>query len=130
MRGYHARPSLMDNSEMDAEWVRALCLGFPNTTESVQWEHLVFKVGGKMYAMANLEPSGHWLSFKCSTESFVELVEVPGIVPAPYLARAQWVALENHAVLSPGRVQALLREGYEVILAKLPKKVRAGLGPR
>ena len=58
---------------MDVEWVRRYCMGLPHTTETVQWgANLVFKIGGKIYAMAELEDADHWLSFKCSPEDFVE----------------------------------------------------------
>ena len=77
---------------MTAEGVRRICLGLPAATENLQWgEHLVFKVGGKMFAVANLDGQGNTLSFKCSPEEFAELVEMEGIIAAPYLARAHWV---------------------------------------
>jgi predicted DNA-binding protein (MmcQ/YjbR family) len=110
---------------MNADWVRELCLSFPHTTEVVQWDdHLVFKVGGKIYAIAALEPSPHWLSFKCSPENFVELTERMGIVPAPYLARAQWVALETREALPSDKLAILLQESYDLVFAKLPRKTR------
>jgi predicted DNA-binding protein (MmcQ/YjbR family) len=55
------------------------------------------------------------------------LVELPGIVPAPYLARAQWVAFERADVLPPGETKQLLRESYDLVVAKLPKKTRVAL---
>jgi len=60
---------------------------------------LVFKIGGKMFAVAALEPGPVSMSFKCSPEDFAELTERPGVIPAPYLARAQWVALETQDAL-------------------------------
>lgn len=42
-----------------------------------------------------LEPAPVCLSFKCSPEEFAEMVERPGIIPAPHMARAFWVALQN-----------------------------------
>ena len=73
---------------MDVECLRQTCLSLPGTTEQVQWGNdLLFKVGGKMFAITALEPSAVWLSFKASPESFAELTERPNIVPAPYLAR-------------------------------------------
>lgn len=75
---------------MDIECLRRHCLSLPHVTEQVQWgDNLVFKVGGKMFAVAPLEPAEVWLSFKCSDEEFAELIERPGIIPAPYLARAK-----------------------------------------
>ncbi len=113
---------------MDAEWLRKLCLSFPGTTEQVQWGYdLVFKVGGKMYAVTPLEPAPACLSFKASPEKFAELTERQNIIPAPYLARAQWVALQTRDALTREELAALLRESYEMILAKLPKKMQEAI---
>ena len=81
------------------------------------------------YAVAGLDAaSDHVLSFKCTPEKFAELVERDGIVPAPYVARYHWVALETFDALKQAELKALLRNSYEMVLAKLPKKLRAQLG--
>jgi predicted DNA-binding protein (MmcQ/YjbR family) len=113
---------------MDIDWVREYCLALPHTTERVQWgDDLVFKIGEKMYAVVALEPGDHWLAFKCTPEEFSALVERPGIVPAPYLARAQWVALETYDALPTGDIKRLLRQAYSLIFAKLSKRLQARL---
>jgi predicted DNA-binding protein (MmcQ/YjbR family) len=113
---------------MDVEWLRALCLSFPGATEQIQWgSDLLFKVGGKMFAITPLEPAPVWLSFKASPENFAELTERPNIIPAPYLARAQWVALESKDAIAPDELARLLRDSYDMISAKLPKKTRESL---
>src|SRR6476620_8512322 len=110
---------------MDVDFIRKQCLSQPHTTETVQWgSDLVFKVGGKMFAVTALEPAAVCLSFKCSAEDFADLTERPGIIPAPYLARAQWVALESEDALSRAELKRYLQRAYELILAKLPKKFR------
>ena len=114
---------------MDIEQVRAHCLSFPHATEVVLWENdLVFKIGGKMFAVIGLDAtSDHCMSFKCTPEKFAELVERDGIVPAPYVARYHWVALQRFNVLSEKELKALVRTAYDLVLAKLPKKARAEL---
>jgi predicted DNA-binding protein (MmcQ/YjbR family) len=113
---------------MDVEWARRYCMGLPHTTETVQWgANLVFKVGGKMYAMAELEDADHWLSFKCSPEVFAELCERARIVPAAYLARAEWVTLETEDAIPRPELKRLLRQAYDLVFAKLPKRTQAGL---
>ena len=110
---------------MNVDWLRELCLSFPGATEQIQWgSDLLFKVGGKMFAATPLEPASVWLSFKSSPENFVELTERPDIIPAPYLARAQWVALENKDALPPDELARRLRDSYDMIFAKLPRKTR------
>jgi predicted DNA-binding protein (MmcQ/YjbR family) len=111
--------------------IRNLCLSFPHATEQVQWGYdLVFKIGGKMFAITPLEPAPVFLTFKCSDEVFAELTERPGIIPAPYLARAKWVALERKDALSSQELASLLRASYGLVLAKLPRKTQQLLAAR
>ena len=113
---------------MDASWVRDLCLSFPSATEHVIWGNdLTFKVGGKMFAHAVLEPAPVWLSFKTSPETYFELIERQHIIPAPYLSRAKWVALETKDALTSAELSSLLREAYDLIVSKLPRKTRESL---
>jgi predicted DNA-binding protein (MmcQ/YjbR family) len=113
---------------MDIDWIRDLCLSFPHTTEQIQWgDDLVFKVAGKIHAITVLNPAKIWLCFKVSPENFAELTERPGIIPAPYLARAKWIALETKDALSPDELASLLRESYDMVVAKLSKKTREAL---
>jgi predicted DNA-binding protein (MmcQ/YjbR family) len=110
---------------IDVEWLRRVCLSLPHTTEQIQWgSDLLFKVHGKMFAATPLEPASVCLSFKCSDEAFAELTERPGVVPAPYLARAKWVALETRDAIAREELAELLRASYELVVAKLPKKLR------
>src|SRR5712664_4186965 len=110
---------------MNVDWLRELCLSFPGATEQIQWGYdLLFKVGGKMFVVAPLEPAPVCLSFKASPENFAELTERPNIIPAPYLARAQWVALQTRDALPAGELARLLRDSYDMVFAKLPKKTR------
>jgi predicted DNA-binding protein (MmcQ/YjbR family) len=105
--------------------IRTLCLSFPHASEQVQWGHdLVFKVGGKMFAITSLEPSRVFLTFKATDESFAELTERQNIIPAPYLARAKWVALERADAISSQELESLLRLSYDLVLANLPKATR------
>ena len=113
---------------MDVEAVREFCLSLPHTTEQIQWEiDLVFKVGGKMFAVIATEPGRVWMSMKCSDEEFAELVERPGVIPAPYLARAKWVALESAETLPRPELERLLRAAHDIVFAKLPKGLQARL---
>ena len=81
-----------------------------------------------MYAVLPLEPAPNWLSFKCSDQEFANLVERPGVIPAPYLARAKWVALQTAGALPPAEVKRLLRQAHDLVLARLPKRTQFALG--
>jgi predicted DNA-binding protein (MmcQ/YjbR family) len=113
---------------LDVDWVRDLCLSFPHATEQITWGiDLTFRINGKIFAVTVLEPAKVWLSFKCSAENFAELTERAGIIPAPYMARAQWVALETKDALQKEELAVLLRESYDLVFAKLPRKTREAL---
>jgi len=113
------------------DWVRACCLALPYATEDVQWEHdLLFRIAGKMFCVANLEPglSPTKIAFKCTPEKFAELVEIEGIIPAPYMARNHWVAMIEMDALRPPEIKELIQASYQMILEKLPKNKQAALG--
>jgi len=113
---------------MDVDGIRKHCLSFPHTMEMVQWgADLVFKVDGKMFAVTPLEVAPVRLSFKCTPENFLELCERPGIIPAPYMARAQWVALETLNAVSESELCDLLMQSYQLVWERLPKKRREAL---
>jgi predicted DNA-binding protein (MmcQ/YjbR family) len=113
---------------MDVEQLRKICLAFPGATEQIQWgDDLLFKVRGKMFAITPLIPASVCLSFKVTPENFAELTERPGIIPAPYLARAKWIALESRDALTPSELAPLLRASYDLVVAKLPRKARESL---
>src|SRR3954470_15090290 len=115
---------------MTLDSLREMCKALPGATEDVKWEKdLCFCVGGKMFAAVNLEPP-HQLGFKCSPETFAELIEREGVVPASYLARAMWVQeSELGAALEKRELTSLLRSAYELVVEKLPKSKRPGVLP-
>lgn len=113
---------------MDVQWLRNYCLSLPHTTEDVQWESLIFRIARKIYAMVNPDGIGpSVVCFKCTPEEFAELIEMDGIVQAPYLARNQWVSLTRMDALPRAELRRRLARSYELIRAKLPKKVQASL---
>ena len=114
---------------MDIEQVRKFCLSLPHVTERVQWGNdLLFCIGGKMFAVVALDASSdHCMSFKCPPEKFAELVEEDGIVPAPYVARYHWVALQRFDALPTREFKELLKTGYQLVRERLPKKIQAQL---
>lgn len=119
---------------MDAESTRTFLLSLPFVVETLQWgNNLVFWVGdkvigGKMFALIDLDGDGRAvMSFAAGLEGAAELLEVDGIIPAPYLARAHWVAMERWSALRKSELEARLRASREIVEAKLPKRTRAVL---
>ena len=113
---------------MTIDRLRKLCLELPGATEQIQWgADLVFKVGGKMFCVACTEVAPNVMSFKCDDEMFAELCERDGVIPAPYLARAKWVALERWDALPDRELKPLIEQAYSLVKQKLPKKTQAAL---
>jgi len=112
---------------MDVEAIRQYCLALPATTEKIQWgADLVFKVGGKMFAVLCLDDRllGQ-LSFKSTPEGFSELIERQGVKPAAYAARYHWVSLLTPHTMRDDEIRELLKAAYDIVRAALPKKVQA-----
>ncbi len=114
---------------MNTESIRTYCKTLPHVTEDIKWDNdLCFLIAGKMFAVACLDrTTPHKLSFKCTPVKFTELTEQDGIIPAPYMARNHWVTLERFDALRDSEMKELVRNSYELVKAKLPKKVQATL---
>jgi predicted DNA-binding protein (MmcQ/YjbR family) len=119
---------------MDAESLRTFLLSLPDVAETMQWgDNLVYwvgdkAIGGKMFALVSLEPDhGAVLSFAAGPERFPELVEIEGVFPAPYFARAHWVAVERWNTLAASQLKELVRHARELVYERLPSKTKAVL---
>ena len=108
---------------MNAGELRTLCLSLPAATETIQWgDNRVFKVGGRMFFISGYDPDSLY-SFKVDDDRFLELSDLPGVRPAPYLARARWVQVDpDHCVLSPAEIGELVEQSYRIIFGRLTKK--------
>ncbi len=81
-----------------------------------------------MFAMTDLDGTGIGvLWFHCGAERFHELLESEGIIAAPHLARAHWVAVERWDVLRPREIEDELKRAHALIYEKLPKRTKAVL---
>ena len=108
---------------MNVDFIRRFCLSFPQATENLQWgDDLCFKVRGKIFTVLGLSGVPQKLSFKCTPESFSELVEREGIIPAPYVGRYKWVLLERLDVLAASELEELIRQSYEMVAVKAKGK--------
>jgi predicted DNA-binding protein (MmcQ/YjbR family) len=106
---------------MNVDFIRKYCLSFPEATENLQWgDDLCFKIRGKIFTVLGLEVPQK-VCFKVAPEQFAELVEHEGIIPAPYLAHYKWVLLERLDVLPRPELEDLIRQSYEMVIAKAPK---------
>lgn len=108
----------------------AFVLSLPATVLVRQWgDASVGKVGGKIFAIFGLGDDGlvPRISFKCSDMAFELLPELEDAAPAPYLARAKWVAVGPNVPLSADELDAYLREAHRLVAVKLPGRVKTEL---
>ena len=111
----------------DIDQLRKYCLSLPAVTEDVKWENdLVFSIGNKMFCVAGLKQPLQF-SFKVPGEDFEEMVFNEGFKPAPYLARAKWVLATDPSKLHREEWERLIKQSYELVKNKLPKKTRLEL---
>jgi predicted DNA-binding protein (MmcQ/YjbR family) len=111
---------------VDVEQIRDYCLAMPGVTEDMKWgENLCFSVGGKLFLILGLDHSPVTASFKVPAEAFEEMSRRPGFKQAPYLARGNWVWVEDIGIPGEKNWPNYLQTSYQLILSKLPATVRA-----
>ena len=115
---------------MNIEEVRAYCLSLKGVTESFPFDEttLVFKVLGKMFALIGLEKMPLQINLKCDPERSVSLrEEFDGlIIPGYHMNKTHWNALYVEK-LPVRMVVDLIDHSYEVVVAKMTKKMKAQL---
>jgi predicted DNA-binding protein (MmcQ/YjbR family) len=117
---------------MNAESAREFLLKLPHVVETEQWGGLVFwvgdkAVGGKMFVMMNLEAGQQPIFYPAGQERMTSLLELEGIVPAPYMARIYWVAAERWGVFRQAEWESELRAAHALTYEKLPSRVKGVL---
>lgn len=111
---------------MHIEDFRDFCLSLPGTTDETPFgpDTLVFKVGGKIFALTDLRT---FVSFnvKCDPERAAELRErYDYVLPGFHMNKKHW----NTVLVGTGATAAQLREwltdSYQLVVASLPKAAR------
>ena len=125
---WSARPGYI--TAMSINRTREFLLSLPRVEETLQWDNLVYwvldkAVGGRMFAMIEPEPGRpHVGGFAAPPEQFESLLEIEGVRPAPYLARAHWVAVERWDVFTAREWQEHLQAAHSRTEDKLPPRTR------
>lgn len=116
---------------MTHEQYNAFCRTLPATTYVVQWggSH-VWKVGGKVFAIASGQPSKPSFTFKVSELAYEILKDQPGLRPAPYLASRgmKWIQHFAKPGLSNAALRDYIRQSHVIVSQGLSKKRRIELG--
>lgn len=109
---------------MTPEEVAAFCTTLPGASESIKWgSNQVFSIAeNKMFAILGLAGNGKGkLAFKVDDDLFLGFTDRPGIRPAPYLARARWVAMETPYPMAADELEAVLARAHQLVALRLPK---------
>jgi len=70
---------------------------------------------------------GDYETFQATPETFALLIQQPGIRPAPYAARYHWVSIRDPKALPQKALEELIEESYQIVAARLPRKLRKKL---
>ena len=112
---------------MNIDAIREYCLSFPDATEGLQWgDDLLFRVRAKIFVSVPLDAAAPVrITFKTTPEKILELLEIEGVERAAYVGRYNWVSLQRFDVLPWTELKDLIRQSYQLVVARAPKKRKA-----
>ncbi|MCB0631243.1 MAG: MmcQ/YjbR family DNA-binding protein [Saprospiraceae bacterium] len=115
---------------MNIEEFREYCLSKKGVDESFPFGEttLVFKVMGKMFALTGLDSELATANLKCDPSRAVELRERHSqILPGYHMNKQHWNTVELETGLDDGLIRELIDHSYELVVDKMPKKLREEL---
>lgn len=111
---------------MNIEEIRDLCLSLKGVTEYFPFDEvtLVFKVGGKMFLLANLDGDLS-INIKCSPDKAIELRErYPAVMPGYHMNKQHWNTIMMDGSIGVDAINGWIVDSYNLIVASLPKSKR------
>ncbi|MFC5408348.1 MmcQ/YjbR family DNA-binding protein [Larkinella bovis] len=115
---------------MNIESLRTYCLGKPGATESFPFgeETLVFKVGGKIFALTSLDSNPLSINLKCDPEKAVDLREqYDAVRPGYHMNKTHWNTVLINGSIRESDLKSWIDHSYELIVNRLPKAARPAL---
>src|SRR5690554_2482202 len=116
---------------MNIEEVRELCLQMSYATEDMPFDDktLVFRVGGKMFALLGLDSDPASINLKCEPEHAISLREEypENVFPGYHMNKQHWNTVIVQLPITKSIFQEMLQHSYELIFQKLPKKTKEEL---
>ena len=111
--------------------LRALCMGFTGAEETYPFsaETTVFKVRGKIFAIAALDREPPSISLKCEPEIAAQLrAGHEAITPGYHLNKRHWNTVRVDGSLPEQLVRDMVEDSYDLVVESLPKRIRDDLG--
>ena len=114
---------------MNIESFRSYCLAKAGVTEGFPFGEttIVFKVLGKMFALAGIE-NFKGINLKCDPTTAIELRErYNAVTPAYHMNKVHWNTVSVDEDVSDKMIFSLIDDSYNLVVAKLSKKQKDGL---
>ena len=111
---------------MHIEEYRDYCISKKGVSESFPFDEstLVFKVGGKMFALADAD-SFEFINLKSDPERAIELRETyNGVKPGYHMSKVHWNSVYTASYVPDQLILELIDQSYDLIVASLTKKLR------
>jgi predicted DNA-binding protein (MmcQ/YjbR family) len=114
---------------MDLEKVRLQCLSKLGASESFPFDNqtLVFKVGGKIFALLDVEQTES-INLKCEPEKAIELRErFISVMPGYHMNKKHWITISLTSGIPPSVILDCINQSYDLVYNSLTKKQRTQL---
>jgi predicted DNA-binding protein (MmcQ/YjbR family) len=112
---------------MDLAKFREYCLSKPQTTEGTPFgpDVVVFKVGGKMFALASLDEVPARANLKCDPDLALELRDrYEQVRPGYHMNKKHWNTVEIESGIPDIELRNMIDHSYELVVSSLPKLKR------
>jgi len=109
---------------MDLESFREYCLSKPGATEDMPFgeDVLVFRVGGKMFALAPLDEVPATANLKCDPDLALELRDrYEQVRPGYHMNKKHWNTVEIDNGISDADLRKMIDHSYDLVIRTLPK---------
>lgn len=116
---------------MDIIDFRDLCLSLPLCEETTPFDEttLVYKVEGKMFAMADMDRF-EWINCKCQPQANLDLRDrYRDIVPAYHMNKVHWNSIRADGDLPDGLIRYLIKHSYLLVISTLTRQKQLALEP-
>ncbi|CAN5501537.1 MmcQ/YjbR family DNA-binding protein [soil metagenome] len=110
---------------MDLQTFREFCLTKPDATEGTPFGEntLVFKVRGKIFALASLDDVPPRVNLKCDPERALDLRDrYEDVQPGYHMNKKHWNTVVLTGVVPDAEVLAMVDHSYDLVRASLPKR--------